>query len=273
MVVMFHNTFTTVTTHTHTNTHIQLLLYSGQAANETWVPTSMKVSSKHTIRTHSFYPQLNPCDTDITLCTPVALLDLVEQGNFDGVEQLLESNSVTDLNMWGSICQTSTCTLTLPPSPSRRTSEDDFTLVDLAAMLGHHDITKLLLSRGARDSTRCELRLFQKSLIARNRENMWKFEKFVSFYLQSPETRSRDFVTFWSCCRTRSENWTASAMRWWSRTRVAAPAVWSVTWNGNWDNTSGKLTSSNGWKQTMKVQVSKTWTWEKISWDWETRCR
>ena len=28
--------------------------------------------------------------------------------------------------------------------------------VDLAAMLGHHDITKLLLARGARDSTRCE---------------------------------------------------------------------------------------------------------------------
>ena len=40
-----------------------------------------------------------------------------------------------------------------------RASEDDFTLVDLAAMLGHHDIAKLLLSKGARDSTRCELRL------------------------------------------------------------------------------------------------------------------
>ncbi|CAI8030277.1 hypothetical protein GBAR_LOCUS17169 [Geodia barretti] len=66
------------------------------------------------------------------------LLDFVEQGNFDGVEQLLESNSVTDLNI---------------------ASEDDFTLVDLAAMLGHHDIAKLLLSKGARDSTRCELRL------------------------------------------------------------------------------------------------------------------
>ena len=59
----------------------------------------MKVSNKHTIRTHSFNPQLNPYDIDITLCTPVALLDFVEQGNFDGVEQLLESNSVTDLNM------------------------------------------------------------------------------------------------------------------------------------------------------------------------------
>lgn len=36
------------------------------------------------------------------------------------------------------------------------TNEDDFNVVDVAAMLGHHDITKLLLSRGARDSTRCE---------------------------------------------------------------------------------------------------------------------
>jgi hypothetical protein len=61
------------------------------------------------------------------------LLDYVEQGNFEGVEQLLESSAAPELNV---------------------ANEDDFTFVDLAAMLGHDDIAKLLLSRGARDSTR-----------------------------------------------------------------------------------------------------------------------
>ena len=44
---------------------------------------------------------------------------------------------------------THTCTHPL------RTNEDDFTPVDLAVMLNHTQIAKMLLAKGAKDSTKC----------------------------------------------------------------------------------------------------------------------
>ena len=37
------------------------------------------------------------------------------------------------------------------------TNEDDFTAVDLASMLNQTAIVRMLLSRGAKDSAKCEL--------------------------------------------------------------------------------------------------------------------
>lgn len=38
-----------------------------------------------------------------------------------------------------------------------RLNEDEFLAVDLSVMLGHHNITQLLLKIGAKDSPKCEL--------------------------------------------------------------------------------------------------------------------
>ena len=38
---------------------------------------------------------------------------------------------------------------------THRTNEDDFTPVDLAVMLNHTTIAKMLLAKGAKDSTKC----------------------------------------------------------------------------------------------------------------------